>query len=80
MLNLQDAAGNLMDAFGDGPAVFGAEGESSQNEEIESALREVDGLRWWHGVVPLYFYRNIARLLSKCKRRVQGVTTGTVRV
>src|SRR3984957_647738 len=44
LLNLQHAAGTLMEAFGDSPAVFWAEGESTQDQETESALGEVEGL------------------------------------
>jgi len=38
---LKDFAGNLLDALGDGPAVFGSEGESFENQQIQRSLYEV---------------------------------------
>ena len=45
-----------MDSFGNGPAVVGAEGESSEDQEVQRALRKVDTLV--SHLLPLGFYRD----------------------
>jgi hypothetical protein len=54
LLDLQDFAGYLMDSFGNGPAVVGAEGECSEDQEVQRALREIDTLVSHQ--LPLSFY------------------------
>jgi len=41
LLDLKDFTGNLLDALGDGPAMFGSEGESFENQQIQRSLYEV---------------------------------------
>jgi hypothetical protein len=41
LLDLQDLAGDLLDALGDGPAVLRLQGEGFEDEEVESALNEI---------------------------------------
>ena len=41
LLNLKNFAGDLLNALGNGPAVFGFEGNGLENEEVESALDEI---------------------------------------
>ena len=54
LLNLENVAGNLLYALGDGPAVLGFEGEGAEDEEVEGALRKIDALRH---LLPLSFDR-----------------------
>lgn len=49
LLNLQNVAGDLLDALGDGPAVLGLESQGFEDQEIESALDEVVGFA--HSVI-----------------------------
>ena len=68
LLNLQNLARDLMEALGNAPAVLGAEGESSENQEIQSSLRKFDALliavrdSIWHSFplsFDMYFYRSL---------------------
>jgi len=43
LLDQEDVARDLLDTFGDGPAVLGLKCESFEDQEIESALHEVVG-------------------------------------
>ena len=45
LLHLQDVAGNLMDAFGDRPAVLRLERNGLENQQIERSLRQLDPCR-----------------------------------
>src|SRR4029077_17361126 len=56
LLDLQDFAGYLMDSFGNRPAVVGAEGECSQDQEVQRALRKINTLVSHQ--LPLSFYRD----------------------
>ena len=58
LLNLENFARDLMDSFGNGPAVVGTECECPENQEVERALRKVDTLV--SHLLPLSFYRAIA--------------------
>jgi hypothetical protein len=40
LLDLKDFAGNLLDAPSDGPAVFGSEGQSFENQQVQRFLYE----------------------------------------
>jgi len=42
LLNTEDLAGHLLDALGDAPSVLWFQGEGAENEEIQSALGEID--------------------------------------
>ena len=42
LLDLQDAARDLLDALRNGPAVLRLERERLQDQEVQSALRQVD--------------------------------------
>ena len=41
LLDEEDIAGDLLDAFGDGPAVDGRYGDGFEDEQVESALDEI---------------------------------------
>jgi len=41
LLDLEDFVGELLDALGDGPAVFGLEGDGLEDEEVEGSLDEI---------------------------------------
>jgi len=41
LLNLKDFLRDLLDAFGDGPAMFGFERNGFEDEKVESALDEI---------------------------------------
>jgi hypothetical protein len=56
-VDLERLFGDLTDAVGDGPTVFGLEGEDAEDEKVEGALDELGGL---HGA-------SFARLLKIIK-------------
>ena len=49
LLDLEDFAGDLLDALGDSPTVLGLEGDGFEDEEVESALDEV--VRFAHSMI-----------------------------
>ena len=59
-MDLQHFARDLVDALGDRPAMFGAEGEGAEDEQVERALRKVDALAV---MFPFYFDKTLLRVL-----------------
>ena len=55
LLDAEDIARYLLDAFRDGPAVLRPDGERSEDEEVECALRQVNGWQW----VPLVLLQGV---------------------
>ena len=51
LLDLEDFVRDLLDAFGDGPAVFGFEGDGFENQEVQCALHEIV---WFAHTVIIY--------------------------
>jgi hypothetical protein len=41
LLDLKDFVGNLLNAFGDGPAVLGLQRDGFEDEQVERALDEI---------------------------------------
>jgi len=71
LLNAENVVGNLLNALGDRPPMLGAEGQRSENEEVQSALRKVNTLGGQR--YPFCFYKSkIYYLLSKCKGGAQA--------
>jgi hypothetical protein len=66
LLDLENFAGNLMDPLGNSPAVIGSQGQRSQDQQIERALRKIDALL--RHMLPLRFYREVTLFLVE----VQG--------
>ena len=70
LLNAEHVAGNLLDAFGDGPAVLGTQGESAEDEQVQGALGEFQFFNG-HAIVPLLLRQEkIRQLLSKRKGKM----------
>lgn len=61
LLDAEDVTRYLLHAFGDGPAVLRTNGERSEDEEVECALREVD-VRWQQ-FIPLVLLQEVIRHL-----------------
>jgi hypothetical protein len=78
LLNQKYLTRNLVDALGNGPSVHRLEKQSAQDQEIERALRKIDGL--FGHVLPFRFYRKITLLLSKHKGtfRLPGAKPGAI--
>jgi hypothetical protein len=55
LLNAQNVARHLLDALGDAPAVLRSETESPEDQEIQSALGQIDSL--WRHPLPFCFYK-----------------------
>src|SRR6516165_8921736 len=72
--HLQDPAGHLVDALGNGPTVLRSERQRAQNQKIERALRKIEH-RFRHAS-PLRFYRKITPLLSKYKGNCSSDPSG----
>jgi hypothetical protein len=53
LLDVEDIAGDLLDALGDGPAVQRLKDESLKDEKVESALRQIDATLFGHARIPL---------------------------
>ena len=71
LLNAEHVARYLLNALGYAPAVLRPEGEGAEDQQIQSALRQVDV---WnrHLLFPSCFYKSIRQVLSKGKGRVEG--------
>ena len=44
LLDLEDVAGNLLDALGDPPSMHGFEGNGFQDEQVKGALQQIHGV------------------------------------
>jgi len=76
LLDCEDILRNLLDTFGNRPAMLRAQGNRFENEQVEGALRKFDSL-FGHlrSSLPYCFYREIIRrFLSKRKGKFAAYT------
>jgi hypothetical protein len=77
LLHTQDVAGNLLDTFRNSPAVERRKLQGSEDEQVQRALRKINGSRW-HQVSLLLLQEVTAAVVEvqgDKKRRETGMPT-----